>query len=337
MIPINIYDVSKAAGVSIATVSRVLNGAPHVSEKTRRKVLSVMEELGYTPNMFARGLGLGTSRTIGVLCTDTSDLYQGRAVFYLENELRAEGYMAILCCTGRDLENKQNAVRLLLAQKVDALILAGSRYIEPIETNNAYIREAAEQVPVVLMNGSLAGENLYSICCDDRSAVYNAVRALLAQGRRQIHYLYTNHSSSGNKKRRGYELAMEDAGLSFEEKEHYCRKDIAAAQETLAQLHEQGVPMDAVVTSTDALAVGAVKFAARAGLSIPKQLAVIGYDDTQFAQCTQPEITSIDSRVDYLCHMTVKLLMEVLAGQDAPTRTDLPARLVVRGTTDFES
>ena len=87
----NIYDVSRRAGVSIATVSRVLNGNPNVSEKTRTKVHAVMEELGYTPNVFARGLGLGTMKTIGIMCSDSSDPYLANAIYYLERQLRIHG------------------------------------------------------------------------------------------------------------------------------------------------------------------------------------------------------------------------------------------------------
>ena len=96
----NIYDVSKHAGVSIATVSRVLNGNPNVSERTREKVLHVMDELGYTPNVFARGLGLDTMQTIGIMCSDSSDPYLAGAIYYLEQELRRNGYDSLLCCSG---------------------------------------------------------------------------------------------------------------------------------------------------------------------------------------------------------------------------------------------
>ena len=102
----NIYDVSKKAGVSIATVSRVLNGNKNVSDKTKERVLSVMEELGYTPNVFARGLGLNTMHTIGILCSDSSDAFLANAVYYLEQTLRKNGYESFLCCTGYELENK---------------------------------------------------------------------------------------------------------------------------------------------------------------------------------------------------------------------------------------
>ena len=100
----NIYDISKKAGVSIATVSRVLNGSDKVSETTRQKVLDVIRETNYTPNAFARSLGLNSMSTVGILCSDASDVYQAQAVCYLERELRGNSYVSMLCCTGYRLE-----------------------------------------------------------------------------------------------------------------------------------------------------------------------------------------------------------------------------------------
>ena len=153
----NIYDVSERAGVSIATVSRVLNGNPNVSEKTRNRVLEIMDELGYTPNVFARGLGLNTMKTVGIMCSDSSDPYLANAIYYLERELRSHGYDSILCCTGTSLENKRQYFELLLSKRVDAMILAGSKFIEMKEEDNSYIIEAAKDLPVMLVNGFLDG------------------------------------------------------------------------------------------------------------------------------------------------------------------------------------
>ena len=105
---INIYDVSKKAGVSIATVSRVLNGNARVSEKTRDKVIYAMKVLDYAPNVFARGLGLNSMKTIGFMCIDSSDIYLANAVYYLEQELRKYNYDSILCSAGKDNNNKKN-------------------------------------------------------------------------------------------------------------------------------------------------------------------------------------------------------------------------------------
>ena len=150
----NIYDVSKKAGVSIATVSRVLNGNANVSDKTKNKVLVAMKELDYTPNIFARGLGLNTMKTIGIMCSDSSDTYLANAVYYLEQELRRHNYDSILCCTGQDSETKKKYLDLLISKRVDGIILAGSQFVlnQP-GSDNRYILNAAKEVPIVLANG----------------------------------------------------------------------------------------------------------------------------------------------------------------------------------------
>ena len=126
----NIYDISSQAGVSIATVSRVLNGSEKVSPATRQKVLDVIEKNGYTPNAFARSLSSNTMSTVGILCSDASDVYQAQAIYYLERELRNNSYTSMLCCTGYSLQEKTDYLHLLLSRNVDALFFIGSHFIE---------------------------------------------------------------------------------------------------------------------------------------------------------------------------------------------------------------
>lgn len=332
----NIYDVSKHAGVSIATVSRVLNGNPNVSERTREKVLKVMDELGYTPNVFARGLGLDTMQTIGIMCSDSSDPYLASAIYYLERELRSHNYDSILCCTGYDLKVKQKYFNLLRSKRVDAIILAGSKFVELCPRDNDYILKAADEIPVMLVNGYLEGKNIYSTVCDDYSAVYDAVSRLIRSGSRRILYLYTSYSYSGLNKMNGYKAALTSCGLPVrEELIHQCPKNLEDARDLLLRLSEQRLDFDAVVTSDDSLAVGAVKYAHAKGISIPDQLSIIGYNNSLLSCCTDPEITSIDSKVEILCTTTVNTLMGVFSGESVPSRTTIASDLIKRNTTNF--
>ena len=332
----NIYDVSKKAEVSIATVSRVLNGNQNVSEKTRAHVLEVMEELGYKPNIFARGLGLNTMQTIGIMCTDSSDLYLANAIYYLERDLRANGYDSVLCCTGYELETKQKYFDLLCSKRVDAIILAGSKFIEMKAKDNAYILDGAEKLPIMLVNGFLEGKNIYSTVCDDRAAMHKAASHLIRSGRKRILYLYTSVSYSGNNKLQGYKDAL--LGVGFIPDPAYirqCPRDILAAKELLLLLWQEGLKFDAVLTSSDALAAGAVKFALEAKLKIPQEISIIGYNNSILSHCTTPELTSVDSKVEALCTTTVNTLMGVFSGGNVPSRTTLAADLIKRETTDF--
>lgn len=332
----NIYDVSQHAGVSIATVSRVLNGNPNVSEKTREKVLKVMDELGYTPNVFARGLGLDTMHTVGIMCSDSSDPYLANAIYYLERSLRANGYDSILCCTGYDLAVKQKYFSLLRSKRVDAIILAGSKFVEMRAKDNAYILEAAADLPVMLVNGYLEGDNIFSTVCDDKSAVEQAVSLLIESGHRDILYLYSSYSYSGVNKLEGYKKALRTHGIPLrQEMIRQCPKDVEASRDLLLSLDRQGIFFDAVMTSDDSLAVGAVKYAHARDISIPDNLSIIGYNNSLLALCTDPEITSVDTKVEALCTTTVNTLMGVFSGVNVPSRTTIASDLIKRNTTKW--
>ena len=149
----NIYDIAELAGVSIATVSRVINDSPNVAEKTKLRVREVMEKHAYVPSGFSRGLGLNSMKTIGLICPDAADDYMAKAVACLERSLRDYGYDCILRCSGYGYEDCQIAVSALLRRRVDALVLIGSVYADddPDSQRVNYIREAADVVvPSVL-------------------------------------------------------------------------------------------------------------------------------------------------------------------------------------------
>lgn len=330
----NIYDVSEKAGVSIATVSRVINGNSNVSEKTKQKVLTVMEEMGYTPNIFARGLGLNSMKTIGIMCADSSDPFIANAVYYIEQELRKNGYASFLCCTGYELKNKQKCLELLLSKRIDAVILVGSVFLEAVKKDNSYIFHAAERVPVMLINGYLNKPNIYCSLCDDYQAVYDAVSFLFNKGRKNILFLYTFKSYSGLQKINGFRAAMAQNKMIFDE--NYikcCPKSIVAAKDLLNQFADSGHPFDAIITSEDILAVAAIKFAKEKGLILPKDLSIIGYNNSILADCCDPELTSIDNHVETLSITTVTSLMRVLNGQTVPNKTTISNDLVERKTT----
>lgn len=332
----NIYDVSQKAGVSIATVSRVINGNPNVSEKTMQKVHEVMKEIGYTPNVFARGLGLNTMQTIGIMCSDSSDTFLANAVYYLEQNLRKNGYDSFLCCTGNELHTKQKYLKLLLSKRVDAIIMVGSHFLESTKKDNSYIIEAAEDVPIMLINGYLNHSNIYCTLCDDHQAVYDCVSKLIQQGRKKILYLYNSKTYSSLQKLSGYKTAMTAHGLLLEEHlMQICPNNLIETNKLLNSLAKQGITYDAVVSSEDLLAIGAIKFIKAAGYSIPNDISIIGYNNSLLSTCCDPELTSIDNHVETLCISTVSTLLRVLSGNDVPNKTTMSNDLIARATTNF--
>lgn len=332
-----IYDISEKAGVSIATVSRVLNGSGSVSEKTRKKVLDVISRYEYTPNAFARGLGLNTMKTIGILCADSSDLYLAKAVYYIEQKLRLNGYDSILCCTGYDLEAKVAAVNLLINKKVDALILAGSNFIYENDADNQYVTDAAAQLPLMLLNAALDAPNVYSVISDDFTSVYEATLQMISGGVRDIVYFYNSASYSGKKKLAGYLAAMEEKKLmngaelvQFYQGSH---EDIPAMTEHLKKLHSGGTRFHGVIASDDTLALAAVKFAKLMGYSVPEDFSVLGYNNSILVNCCDPELTSIDNKLETLCQHLINTLMGVLSGNEMPKKTVFSGEIIWRGTT----
>lgn len=332
----NIYDISERAGVSIATVSRVINGNAKVSEKTRAKVLAVIEECGYTPNAFARGLGLDSMHTVGILCADSSDPYLASGIYYLEQMLRKEGYDAILCCTGYEVEEKQKYLNLLLSKRVDAVILVGSNFVEAEEEKNDYIKIASQQIPVMLLNGAMDGGNIYSTLCDDFQAVYEATNLLLKNDAKHILYLYNSNSYSGKKKLNGFyeahRLNNKEVDKSYVQ---YFSGTLHDVRKFLEDLKGNGLQFDSIITSDDSLAVGALKYAKHNNLSVPDQLSIIGYNNSIIAECCDPELTSIDNKLETVCRNCVTTLMGVFTGQAVPLKTVFSAEIIKRETTKF--
>ena len=330
----NIYDISQKAGVSIATVSRVLNGSDRVSEKTRQKVLSVMNETGYTPNIFDKGLSSNSMQTIGILCANASDPYLANGVYYTERTLRQIGYNSLLSCTGHELKDKQYALDMLLKKRIDAVVMVGSHYIESNPENRQYIYDAAKQVPVIIFNGYIEHDNIYCSFSQDREAVSKAANYLLSQNRKHLLFLYTMLSYSGREKLYGFQKTLQTYG--------YSKKEIAALQcpvsvmetlEFLESLYPDTFPFDGIITSEDSVAIGALKFAQNRGIHVPEQLEIIGYNNSQLCVCCTPELTSIDNHLSTMCQNGVQNLIRVLKHEPISAATSIPCDLIFRGTT----
>lgn len=334
---LTIYDISEKAGVSIATVSRVLNQSANVSEKTRRKVMDVIEANGYTPNVFARGLGLDTMKTIGILCADSSDLYLSKAVYYLEQQLRSNSYDTILCCTGYEPERKKDCMELLLSKRVDGVILCGSNFLHEKDGDNEYIRQAAEQLPVMMLNADYDYENVYSCFCDDHRSMLNATRTMIENGHTDILYLYNSHTFSSMRKLSGFVSGLEMSGLPVK-KEYQCfyrgsHENIDEIVHYIQKLADEGRTFNGIIAADDTLGLAAVKYAQKAGISIPDDLSIIGYNNSLLAKCCEPELSSVDNQLEVLCKTLIHTLISVLNGESTPQKSIFYGELVERGTT----
>lgn len=332
----NIYDIAELAGVSIATVSRVLNDSPNVAEKTKLKVHKIMEENNYVPSGFSRGLSLNSMKTIGIICPDVADRYMAKAVSYLIRRLQEYGYDCLLSCSGYAYEDCQIAVSSILQRHIDALMMIGSHYVDddPDSEKVNYIREAARQVPVFLINGYIRGENICCALCNDFEVSYYTVKEMIQSGRKNILFLSDSHSFSTNQKRKGYETALSEAGIKTNESLCICiANQINQIQDYLLSIPDLNI--DGVFATEDGLAAGALKYAKQKGLSVPKDLCIIGYNNSEVSVCCDPELSTIDSRGDRLCQIAIDSMKLHLNGKKVNERVYAKGYLIRRRTSDF--
>lgn len=329
----NIYDISKECGVSIATVSRVINNSGYVSEKTRKKVMAVIEACDYSPNAFARGMSRSSMSTAGILCSDSRDPYQAECIYWLQKELSDAGYTAMLCCTGPDLESRRGYTQLLLSRNVDALICIGSSFAFDDPAERDIILSAARKVPVFLLNGQVEHENIYSILCDDKDGMKELTELVLKNGSTNPIMLIDRNTPSTLRKIDGYLDALQAAQFERDPErafmvDHDPAKLEAQIEKLILEEHH-----DALLCCDDRLAMEALKTAEKNGIRVPEDLQITGYNGSALAKMSWPEITTYDNRVPYLCSQTLSALKNVLANREFPGRMVYSGRLVPAGTT----
>ena len=226
---------------------------------------------------------------------------------------------------------------MLTGRHVDGIVLMGSTFVETRERDNAYIRNAAKQVPIVLLNASYSCDNVYCVMCDEQRATMEATQYLLDTGRKNILYLYHSKNYNGQKKLAGYRAAIESRGLTVNEQLIRFFSDeknnIPNVRDQLLALRESGLVFDAVQTSEDMLAIGAVKYAKAAKLSVPRQLSIVGYNNSSFCLCSEPEITSVDNKLQAVSEQCVSTMMGVLEGREMPQKIVFTGELIKRDST----
>ena len=314
------------------TLNEVIDGIVYLDKVT----------LGYIPlgsgNDFARGLGLGSMKTVGIICPNIDDIYMAKAVSYLEQNLHAHGYDCILGCSGFKQEEKEDYVRLLLSKKIDTLILVGSTYAGngKDESDTDYIREAAEQVSIFMINAKVSGDNIYCTYADDFQATYEVTKAFIRRGKEKILFMYDSESYSARQKMAGYEAALQDAGYPIRGNLKFKTKnDIEYTRDMLLE-YNRTLDFDSVLATEDGIAIGAVKYAKIKGLAIPEELAVVGYNNSILAISSDPELTSVDSKLGVMCKKTVERMIDLLEREiQIEKNVCVPCEIVRRCTTDF--
>lgn len=308
-----------------------------MNPKTKEKVLAVIKENEYTPNVFARGLGLDSMKTVGIICPDIADQYMARAIAYLESNLHRYGYDCILGCSGYEQKEREAYVKMMLGKRIDTLVLVGSSFAGKgkDEFDTDYIREAAEKTPVFMINGQVEGKNIYCACADDFQVVYDVTQKLIRRGKKRILFMYDSDSFSARQKMAGYDTALSDAGYPvLGDLKFKTKNEIGYTKDML--LAYKNLEFDSVIATDDGIAVGALKYARVRGISVPEELSIVGYNDSILAESCEPELTSIDSKLSVLCRTTIDHMIQVLEkGEEVESYIKVPCQVIRRCTTDF--
>lgn len=320
----NIYDIAEKCGVSIATVSRVLNNNPKVRPQTREKVLAVIEQEHYSPSALARGLGSGGMQQIGILCGDSRAAFHSEALSRIEEGLWEKGYTPLLCCTGTTTEQQTAGAAALLKQGVAAIILVG---MADAGEDSDFLADIARKIPVVVFDGHLPVKGSYSLYCDEKEAFSQQVGDFYSRLRRQVLLLYTGDSYACRQKIAGYQASY--AALGVEPSAQLIVPVERSTEEVnvcIKRLLVQRVTFDAILATEDLLALGAQKALQRIGISMP----IVGCHNTQLAQCSTPELTSMDTCTEPMCSAAVDTVCQLLEGQATAPEVLFPTTLVER-------
>ena len=321
-----IRDVAERAGVSKSLVSLVLQGSGNVSDARRRAVLEAMDELGYRPNKLARGLSMPRTGTVGVLLNDLRNPWFIELLEGLSASLHAAGVSPVLADSYTDRRIGRQSVEALLEQRIDGLVVVGTT------TESAAIRTASAVVPVVLagtLDPELPGVDV--VVNDDAAGARKATEHLIALGHKRIAHLQ-GPDEIGRLRRGGYEQAMQAAGLEphtvaggmSEESGYSAARTLLAAD----------APPTAIFAFNDIACIGVLSAAADAGVTVPGDISLVGYDNTYLARIRHLSLTSVDNGNLAVGVQAGRYILERLGNPDLPGRKHLvSSELQVRGSS----
>lgn len=323
--------VAEKARVSTTTVSHVINNTRVVSEDARERVLAVIQELRYIPSAVARSLKNDRTHTLGMMIPNNSNPYFAEIIQSLEDACFELGYNIILCNSYDDPKKQAAYIRVLMEKRIDGLILVSSGSDEELTR-----LLADEGIPKVLVDRELDGVAADFIEADHEDGGYQATEYLISLGHRDIACVAGPENILASAARiRGYQRALSEAGLPFKP-EYLIHADFTSQGGFNAFQHLLALPVrpSAIFASNDLMAIGGICAANQAGIRIPDDLSVLGYDDIALASFSTPPLTTIAQPKQAIGRLTAEVLIDRIKNPDASLRRELiKSKLVVRSST----
>lgn len=331
---ITVEDIARLAGVSKATVSRVLNQNPKgVSEETRNKVQEIINHLNYQKDPYAVNYTPSHSRTIGLILPDITNPFFSELAKAVENCSSENGYTVFLGISNQSTDKEEQYISTFIARKVDGIILTSTA---KQGMNNHQLLEKY-QIPCVLMDRKLSGINYTAgVFADNLLAIFRACELMLKHGSRRIAFLSGPSEISTAKERiEGYKAALEKYGISF------CKTlikhgtyTVESGYQAVMELEREGQKYDGIVAANDTMALGAIRALKELSYKIPEEIEVVGFDNIDFSQMCDPPLTTIQQPTIEMGRRATELLLYAIDGGIPEKKNiQLLPKLVVRKTT----
>ena len=335
--PVTIKDIAKQAGISHSTVSRALHDSPLIAKNTAERIRQTALDLGYLPSAAARSLKTNRSQALGVIVSSVEDPFFGEILQGIEEVAQKSGYSLFMAASQRDPQQEQAIVQAMSEHRVDGVIICSASF--KAEQSRQFL---AYGVPIVVVNNQAAEDYRYSIYHDDVDGSRQVTRHLLDLGHRRIAYL--GNSSSGRTtldRLTGFQQEMRVAGLAVSP-EHIHEVSGGGPEDGLAGLEHflgLGDRPSALFCYNDMMAIGILKGLQQAGIRVPQEMSVTGFDNILFSAFTNPSLTTFDQPKRFIGAEAARLVLELLnpprdedsSGQ--PRVRKLKGRLLIRETT----
>lgn len=312
---ISIAEIARICNVSKATVSRVINDSPTgVGEETRKRVKQVMEELNYRPNVLARGVAVSRSFMIGVIVPDVSNFFYPRIIRGISDYLEKHGYSMIVCNSDYDPEKEAKLLMSLVDRRVDGVILC-SGY-----SNKAFLEQYRKyQVPLVLLGRTFdSSVSNASITGDNVKGAKKAASYLIRGGNRRIVYVEGKTEISGSRQRlTGYKEALSEHQIPFDPKLLLSGDySIEFGRQAARELLEKKIAFDAVMTGSDLIAIGLVSGLLDAGIRIPEDVEVMGFDNIELAEVFRPALSTVSKPHYQMAQYLAEQIVRIIEGEE---------------------
>lgn len=327
---ITIYDVAREASVSMATVSRVVNGNPNVKPSTRKKVLEVIDRLDYRPNAVARGLASKKTTTVGVIIPDVTNVFFASLARGIDDIATMYKYNIILANSDQNENKEIQVLNTLLAKQVDGIIYMGNKITDELRAEFS-----RSKTPVVLAGTVDPDQQVGSVNIDYIAAAENVISKLIEGGRKNIAFVTPPLANpiNGQYRLKGYKNALLSSGIAFNEEFVFESKAKVNPGENMAT-HLIGKGIDAAYVTDDELAIGLLNGVINAGVRVPEDFEIITSNNSKIVEMARPKLSSIMLPLYDIGAVAMRLLTKIMNKEEIDEKTiTLPYKVAYRGTT----